>query len=109
MFPLPEIILLLAMVKVLLIGLVERQKVLTIRFRKSLRSKFTPLMDKEKLQTVENLDLWSVSLDVKGISNAHVAVMNADEVLRICHNGLDTNPPILNLAYEQSLIFQKHL
>ena len=94
MFPLPEIILLLAMVKVLLIGLVERQKVLTIRFHKSLRSKFTPLMDKEKLQTVENLDLWSVSLDVKGISNVHVAVINADGVLRICHNDLDTNPPI---------------
>ena len=43
----------------------------------------THLMAKEQQQEAENLDLLSVFPKVKGISKAHVAVMNADRVLRI--------------------------
>ena len=43
----------------------------------------TYLMDKKQLQEVENLDLWSVSPEVKGISKVYVAVMNTDRVFRI--------------------------
>ena len=61
-------------------------------------------MDKKRLQEVENLDLWSVSPEVKGISKVYVAVMNTDRVFRIWHNGLGMiYPPILCLAYENAV------
>ena len=61
-------------------------------------------MDKKQLQEVENLDLWSVSPEVKGISKVYVAVMNTDRVFRIWHNGLGMIcPPILCLAYENAV------
>lgn len=41
-------------------------------------------MAKTQLRRVENLDAWSVSSDMsKGMSKAHVAAMNTDEVFRI--------------------------
>ena len=49
----------------------------------------THLITKQQLQKVENLDLWSVSPDVKSISKARVAVINTDGVLRIWYNDLD--------------------
>ena len=64
----------------------------------------THLMAKEQLQKVENLDLWSVSPKVKGISEACVALVNTNGVLKICHNGLDMIfPQIVSLAYENAV------
>ena len=103
-FTLPGVILLLAMVKMLFIELVGRQKVLPINVMTKMKNAIvqnatdfvevckanihcvtTHIMEKEQLQGVENLDLWSVSLEVKGIFDAHVVVMNTDRVLRIWH------------------------
>ena len=89
-FPFIGTILLLAMVKVLLMELAGRQKILLSasfeQNQKRNRSKcFNDLhrvtsrfMAKDKLQKKENLELWSVPSEVKGISKAHVAVVNAD-------------------------------